>query len=118
MFGRGNSRLPMSTAAFEKRLAGIWSFGNGAPVSGSIGFVLLCEKSPARSAAVGSTCPVFVVALRSRRDSHEKKRNVLSLIIGPPTLAPNWFRFRVGLFTRPAWPKNDLASNLSFLKYS
>ena len=108
----------MSTAAFEKRLAGIRSSGKRTPLTGSTGLVLLWEKSPARSAGVGNTWPVFVVALRSLRDSQEKNRNVLSLITGPPRLAPNWFRLRVGLDTSPACPKNDLASSLSFLRYS
>src|SRR6476659_1114204 len=97
MLGKGNCRLLIWTPAFEKRLAGIRSFGKRTPVAASIGFDLLWEKSPARSAAVGITWPVLVVALRSRNDSQEKNRNVLSLMMGPPTLAPNWFRFRVGL---------------------
>ena len=53
--GRGNSRLPMLTAAFDSRFAGITSPGKRNPVRGSIGFDLLCEKSPERSAAVGNT---------------------------------------------------------------
>src|SRR4051794_41408220 len=118
MFGKGNSRLLIWTPAFEKRLVGIRSFVNRTEVEGSIGFDLLWEKSPARSAAVGITWPVLVVALRSRNDSQEKNRNVLSWIIGPPRLAPNWFRFNVGLVTNPAWPKNERASSLSFRRYS
>src|SRR4051794_30677231 len=72
IFGRGYNKLAIWVAAFDIRAAGIRLSGNGNPVSGSVGFSLLWEKSPACSAAVGTTCPVFVVALRSRRDSHEK----------------------------------------------
>src|SRR5512140_1570337 len=97
----------MARAALERRLDGMTSLGNRTPVSGSMGLFLLVEKSPERSAAVGSTWPELTVALFSRSDSHEKNRKVLSFMIGPPRLAPNWFRLSTGLGV--AW-KNCCAS--------
>src|ERR1700722_11231897 len=48
------------------------------------------EKSPVRSAAVG-TVVVNTVPDRSRYASQLKKKKVLSLIAGPPNVTPYWF---------------------------
>src|SRR5882762_6324481 len=48
------------------------------------------EKSPARSAAVG-TIVENTVPDRRRYASQLKKKKVLSLITGPPKVAPYWF---------------------------
>src|SRR5690349_11124056 len=100
-------RFVSLTAACENRADGITLLGNAAPVAGSIGFRLLCEKSPPRSSIVGITVPELVVEFRWRKDSHAKNRKLLSRLMGPPRLAPNWFRFNVGLSTSPFTAKKE-----------
>src|SRR5713226_2051492 len=65
--------------------------GSGSTVSGSkmVG-TPAAEKSPVRSAAVG-TVVVNTVPDRRRYASQLKKKKVLSLIAGPPKVAPYWF---------------------------
>src|ERR1700720_3281381 len=103
-FGRGKSKLAIVTAGFEILSGGIILFGKGAPVVGSMGLFLLCEKSPATSSAVGigPFDPGLDCTLRS--DSQEKNRKLLSRFIGPPRLAPNWFCFS-GFLGRKVPPK-------------
>src|SRR5205814_2401196 len=48
----------------------------------------------ARSAAVGTRVEL-TVGFTWRKPSHDAKKNVLSLRIGPPPAAPNWFRCSV-----------------------
>src|SRR6267154_1031638 len=47
------------------------------------------EKSPKRSAAVGTVTVSPEVPRRMRSPSYVTKKNVLSLRIGPPSVAPN-----------------------------
>src|SRR3954465_4437674 len=105
-FGRGKSRLAMVTAGFEICDAGMRSFGKACPVVGSMGLFLLCEKSPARSSAegMGPAEPGLDCTLRS--DSHDPNRKLLSRLMGPPRLAPNWFCFR-GFLGRKVPPKKN-----------
>src|SRR5579859_7124812 len=102
--GSGKSRLAMVTAGFEICCCGIILLGKGKPVVGSMGFFVLCEKSPATSSAVGMGPfdPGLDCTLRS--DSQEKNRKLLSRFIGPPRLAPNWFCFS-GFLGRKVPPK-------------
>src|SRR5215831_2422025 len=83
--------------------AGIIPPGNGRPVKGSFGAVLLeptnplWEKSPLRSAAVGSWEVRRAPGVVIRNFSMLKKKNSLSrfvfsfpgMNIGPPTVPPN-----------------------------
>src|SRR5579862_4334022 len=105
-FGSGKSRFAMITAGFEICVAGITLFGNGLPVVGSMGLFLLCEKSPATSSAegMGPADPGLDCTLRS--DSQEKNRKLLSRLMGPPMLAPNWFCFS-GFLGRNVPPKKN-----------
>src|SRR5947209_3568443 len=59
------------------------------------------EKSPARCSLVGTCCSTLEGACRIVVPWYEKKKNVqfrpsyiLGSITGPPTVAPNWFRFK------------------------
>ena len=70
--------------------------GNAWPVSGSRTAVRVEEKSPARSAAVSGKAAVDSDPGRTRRLSHEPKMNSLSLRMGPPAVAPNWFWINCG----------------------
>src|SRR5579862_9291665 len=105
-FGRGNSKLAIFTAAGTICDCGITLFGKGAPVVGSMGLFLLCEKSPATSSAegIGPADPGLDCTLRS--DSQEKNKKLLSRFIGPPRLAPNWFCFS-GFLGRNVPPKKN-----------
>src|SRR6266849_8545684 len=49
------------------------------------------EKSPARSAAVGTTTGSDEIPWTTRRPSYDAKKNVRSFTIGPPNVPPNWF---------------------------
>ncbi len=48
----------------------------------------MLEKSPARSAAVGTRAWLMLAVVKSQRSKPAKKK-VLSLKMGPPTVAPN-----------------------------
>ena len=80
------------------RLTGITLFGKGWYVNGSRIFVGLLpdsrlEKSPARYVRLGTTLLKSTPCSRSVR-SKSAKKNVLFLMIGPPTVNPYWFLAR------------------------
>src|SRR5215467_2049305 len=72
--------------ALENRFAGIWLFGNWAPLRGSV--ILVEPKLPASSdgliAKELNNCSV-----RMRVSSKLVKKNIMSFLIGPPALPPN-----------------------------
>src|ERR1700736_462988 len=103
-FGKGKSKLAILRAGCEIRSAGMMLFGKGWPVVGSMGLFLLCEKSPATSSAEGMGPADPGLDCTLRRDSQEKNRKLLSRLIGPPRLAPNWFCFS-GFLGRNVPPK-------------
>ena len=82
----------------SRREVGIWLLGNGWPVSGSFTGAGEAEKSPLRSAAVRGKAAVASDAGRTRSPSYVPKINSLSLRIGPPAAAPNWFWINCGFF--------------------
>src|SRR5437016_2852564 len=49
------------------------------------------EKSPVRSASVGTATVSDEVPFRIRSPSKVRKKNVLFFLRGPPNVAPNWF---------------------------
>src|SRR6267142_1091627 len=51
----------------------------------------LAEKSPVRSASVGTPTVSDDVPFRIRSPSKVRKKKVLSFLMGPPNVAPNWF---------------------------
>ena len=51
----------------------------------------VAEKSPARSAAVGTVTASDDIPCTTRRPSYEVKKKVRSFTIGPPKVPPNWF---------------------------
>src|SRR6266850_6274178 len=67
------------------------------PVAGSTGLVPEAVKLPARSSAVGTTAPFRNELVVWRRPEYEKKKNVWSRLIGPPSVAPNWLRWNGAL---------------------
>ena len=68
---------------------------NGSKIStGLLAPANVCEKSPARSSAVG-TVVVRSLKLRCRSPSYEPMKKVLSFTIGPPNVPPNWLRLKL-----------------------
>src|SRR5688572_19005130 len=68
-------------------------------------------KLPVRSRAEGTRAPLKNRFVFSRRPAYEKKKNVLSFLIGPPSEPPNWLR-RYGAFSKV--DPHSLALNASF----
>src|SRR5882724_10766367 len=62
----------------------VGSPGHGPPAKNGV-----CEKSPARSAAVGTFAGSEVNPCIVRRPSYDRKKKVLSFLIGPPKVPPN-----------------------------
>src|SRR6266404_4091564 len=71
----------------------------------------------ARSASVG-TRVVLTVGDTWRKPSHDTKKKVLSLRIGPPKVAPYWFRCRGFLVPPNLLVKKSAASMFELRKYS
>ena len=65
---------------------------NVAPVAGSVGFVAEALKLPTRSKSVGTMALLRNVLVVWRRPEYEKKKKVLSRLMGPPRVPPNWLR--------------------------
>src|SRR6266581_4011113 len=86
-YGRKNLEAP------ENRDSEIWLLGNGCPLSGSVMRVL--PKFPARSDG-GTTNELNNCSVRIRVSSKLAKKNVLSFLMGPPALPPNWLRRSFG----------------------
>src|SRR5260370_20288403 len=82
----------------SKREVGIWLLGTGWPVSGSFTGAGEAEKSRLRSAALRGKAAVARDAGRTRSPSYAPKINSLSLRMGPPAAAPNWFWINWGCF--------------------
>src|SRR5713226_10524120 len=51
----------------------------------------VAEKSPFRSAAVGTTTVSDEIPWTTRRPSYDAKKKVRSFLIVPPNVPPNWF---------------------------
>src|SRR5690242_7724113 len=66
-------------------------------VAGSVGMVLEALKFPVRSSAVGTIALFRNELVVCRSPDHEKKKNVLSCLIGPPMVAPYWLRWKGAL---------------------
>src|SRR5947208_8764272 len=71
-------------------------------------------KSPFLNSVVGVVSRKFDAALCTRKPLYQPKKNVLSLRIGPPAVAPNSFCLLRGVLEA----KNPRASNPSLRKYS
>ena len=95
-------RLANAAPAGLIRLAGMMLPGNGWPVRGSFGICgvqpasRLPLKFPALSSAVG-TKPLRTEVLVSLFFSYERKKCSLSLMMGPPNVAPQSSHFSAGL---------------------
>src|SRR5690348_15015677 len=65
------------------------------------------DRSPVRSAALGTNCDVLAAALAILSHCAVPKAKSLFLLIGPPTVKPNWFWLRNGTFgsKNPRAPK-------------
>jgi hypothetical protein len=85
------------------------------PVAGSVGIVREALKSPVRSGAVGTMAVLRKVLVVCRSPEYETKKNVWSLLSGPPRVAPNWFRLSGGL---SSWDPQSLALSFSSRVYS
>src|SRR5271157_1849569 len=70
---------------------------NVVPVAGSTGLVVEAVKLPVRSRAVGTIALFTNVLVAWRNPEYEKKKKVLSFLIGPPRVAPNWLRWKGAL---------------------
>ena len=74
-------------------MLGIWLFANGWFVVGSVTFVL--PKNPVWSAGLIAK-ELNSVSVRIRVSSKLTKPKVLSFLIGPPALPPNWCLLNFG----------------------
>ena len=100
----------MAAATGSQRSAGTTFPGKGRPVSGSR---TAEEKRPRRSSAVGTRVSRTTPRVM-RVPSKSAKKNALSLMMGPPRLAPNWFWSLAGLGAPARSEKKSLASKPSF----
>src|SRR4029453_8783343 len=74
--------------------------------------------SPWRCSSVG-TLETLVPGLPSRRPSYApKKKSLLAFQIGPPSVPPNWLRWKRVRLSRERLFAQELASSLSLRKYS
>src|SRR6476660_168771 len=87
-FGSGTVGLRVF-AKVEKRPDGMMLPGNGRPVTGSLMAVERREKSPFRSAGLG-TLPSSGRSADVRKPSDPPKAKNLFLITGPPSVKPAW----------------------------
>src|SRR6185369_831419 len=71
----------------------------------------------ARSASVG-TRVALTVGFTWRKPSQDPKKNVLSLRMGPPKVAPYWLRCSVFLVPLSLFVKKSAASKLELRRYS
>src|ERR1043166_8323413 len=76
----------------ESRFCGMILVGIATPVVGSLIVPDFAEKSPVRSAAVGTKAVLVYVMLRRIVRCHEPKKKSLSFLMGPPSVPPNWLR--------------------------
>src|SRR5882672_8605729 len=76
------------------------------------------EKSPWRCRSVG-TLETFVPGLPSRRPSYApKKKSFFDFQMGPPSVPPNWLRWKSVRFNPERLLAQEFASSLSFRRYS
>src|ERR1700685_711643 len=80
-----------------KRLVGTMFPANAWPVAGLTIFSGSPEKLPARSAAEGVVIDTGLGAERRCVSWAAKKKKVLFLRMGPPTVPPNWLSLNGGL---------------------
>ena len=95
-FADGILLLMIFTATGSRRLAQMTPLTplqvKVALFAGSVGFVAEALKFPTRSKSVGTIALFRNVLVVCRKPEYEKKKNVLSRRIGPPSVPPNWLR--------------------------
>src|SRR5947209_5645967 len=88
-------RLPSNGVRTKPAPLGFGTVENGSYIVDKVPFAfLVSEKSPWRCSSVG-TLETLVPGLPSRRPSYApKKKSFLAFQIGPPSVPPNWLRWK------------------------